>query len=377
MHYLKVKITFIIILLIPLYLCGCWNKTDLNEKSIISGIGIDRNDEEIELTIQTILSEEITAGESGSMNELPSNMKDIVLTSGETVFDAIRNFTLNSGKKGMWSHCEVIIIGSDCAKKGINEVLDFLSRDHEIRFRTWVLISKKTARDILSSNVISQKNTSFGISELLKSSDSTSYVHTSDLLHLGEHLLNQDGVALLPVIDIDEKNNSLNLDGSAIIKNYKFTDWLDKTQTRGYLWISGDVKSGVVNVEMDETKHAIEIMSYKRKINVSFDNDIPIINITLNVKASMGEVNDLVGHITNEYLTSLENETAKVIKNEVESVINKAQNISTDFLGFSSFVNRKNHKKWKNIKDDWNIIFPEVKTRVEVNVNIFKTGLKS
>lgn len=371
----KIKITLIIVLLLPIYLCGCWNKTDLNEKSIISGIGIDRNDEEINLTIQTIISKEVSAVEGSNKNG--SNSKDIVLTSGETVFDAIRNFTLNSGKKGMWSHCEVIIIGSDCAKEGINEVLDFLSRDHEIRFRTWVLISKKTAHDILSSNVIFDDNTSFGISELLKNSDSTSYVHTVDLLHLGAHLLNQDGAALLPVIDIDKKNNSLLLDGSAIIKNYKLIDWLDKTQTRGYLWISGDVKSALVNVKMDDAKHGIEIMSYDNKISVSFDNDMPIINITLNVKASMGEVNDLVGHITNEYLTSLENETAKVIKNEVESVINKAQNISTDFLGFSSFVNRKDHKKWKKIKDDWNIIFPEVQTNIEVKVNIFKTGLKS
>lgn len=375
MNNIKIKMTLIIVLLLPIYLCGCWNKTDLNDRSIISGIGIDRNDEKIELTIQTIVSEEVTAGEGSSKNG--SSPKDIVLTSGETVFDAVRNFTLNSGKKGMWSHCEVIIIGSDCAKKGINEVLDFLSRDHEVRFRTWVLISKKTARDILSSNVIFEDNVSFGISELLKSSDSTSYVHSVDLLHLGEHLLNQDGVALLPVIDIDKKNNALILDGSAIIKNYKLIDWLDKTLTRGYLWISGDVKSGVVNVEMDETKHGIEIMSYDKKIKVSFDNNIPIINITLNVKASMGDVDDLIGHITSEYLTSLENETAKVIKNEVESVIDKAQNISTDFLGFSSLVNRKNHNKWKNIRNDWNLIFPEVKTKVEVNVNIFKTGLKS
>lgn len=377
MHTIKIKLCISILLIIPICLCGCWNKTDLSEKSIISGVGIDRNEDEIHLTLQTVISEEITAGEEGIKSGSETKIKDTIFTSGKNIFDAARNFSLVSGRKGMWSHCEVIILGSDCAKQGIDQVLDYLSRDHEIRFRMWVLVSKTSAEEILKSKVPFESNTAFGISDLLESYKNTSYVYAVDLLHLGQHVIDLNGTALIPAITIDNINKSLKLDGTAVIKDFKLIDWIDKIQTRGYLWINGKVKSGIVNVEMDGVKHGIEIIQSKTKIDVNFENNIPIINVTVNVDSSLGDIENFTSYISLDYIESLEKYSSEVIKKEIESTINKSKSIDTDFIGFSSIIYKKDPKRWKQIEEDWKSIFPELKVNINVNTNIYKTGLKS
>lgn len=72
-------------------------------------------------------------------------------TSGEIVFEALRKLTQQVPRKIYLSHIRLIVIGEDVAKEGIYNVLDFLSRDHEMQTNFYIIVSKESkAKDILN-----------------------------------------------------------------------------------------------------------------------------------------------------------------------------------------------------------------------------------
>ena len=50
------------------------------------------------------------------------------------------------------------------------------------------------------------------------------------------------------------------------------------------------------------------------------------------------------------------------------------KNYQADIVGFGEVLYREDYKAWKNIKDDWSSIFPELEIKVEVNVNTSSLG---
>lgn len=50
------------------------------------------------------------------------------------------------------------------------------------------------------------------------------------------------------------------------------------------------------------------------------------------------------------------------------------QSYSSDIVGFGEVLYREDYKAWKNIKDDWSTIFPELEVEIEVYVNTNSVG---
>jgi len=43
-------------------------------------------------------------------------------------------------------------------------------------------------------------------------------------------------------------------------------------------------------------------------------------------------------------------------------------------LGYGTKIYKKNPKKWKNIKENWDAIFKELKINAEININVKTKG---
>jgi len=64
-----------------------------------------------------------------------------------------------------------------------------------------------------------------------------------------------------------------------------------------------------------------------------------------------------------------------VIKNDVDMVIRRAQELESDFLGFGNLIYRKLPREWKRLEPRWQEIFPNLKVNVDVRVVIQRGGL--
>ncbi len=108
------KIKMILLLLIlTLLLSGCWSKRELNELAIVVALGIDKIDDEYEISIQVVDPSEISSKQ-------PSSGRSPVVTyhaKGKSVFEAIRRMTTLTPRKPYFSHLQIVVIGQKLAEE--------------------------------------------------------------------------------------------------------------------------------------------------------------------------------------------------------------------------------------------------------------------
>ena len=73
----------------------------------------------------------------------------ILTTTGETVFQAIRDLSTQASHKLFLSHTHVVVISREAAEKGIYRFIDFFARNPEPRPNIRLLISEGEAGEIM------------------------------------------------------------------------------------------------------------------------------------------------------------------------------------------------------------------------------------
>ena len=115
------KILLIFIFILPLFLTGCARSIQLSEKLLVQGLGIDYENEQYTITLQTISSKETSSEKSST----PKKMKTVIAI-GKTIKEASYNVVKQTGKEPLYSQTLLLILGNGAIKNGINNFVDFL-----------------------------------------------------------------------------------------------------------------------------------------------------------------------------------------------------------------------------------------------------------
>ena len=111
----------LILLIIPFILSGCYDYNELNDLAIISGIGIDYEDEEYVVTYEILSTkkEGETSASSSTYN---------VTSRGKTVVEAFSNNGNLMDKVPYFEHVDVVVISEEIAKNNLKEVGEYTSK---------------------------------------------------------------------------------------------------------------------------------------------------------------------------------------------------------------------------------------------------------
>ncbi|WP_273323174.1 Ger(x)C family spore germination protein [Vallitalea guaymasensis] len=381
----KVILSLCIILQISL-LCGCWSKKELDEISILSGIGIDNTDDDkLLLTMQVILHREMKIeSQSGKRGEeRPTQNVEVI---GDSLIDANRNFILQTGRRGYWSHVSVIVIGEELAKKGISPILDVLERDNEIRQRTLVLVAKGEAKEILMGETIDlEVIQAYNIKDMIRIAHNDGKSVKVDLRNYFLMSSKESYSSFIPGINIIQTNGSRNgnieLKDTGIFKENKLVGWFNETETRGLLWILDDIQSCITEVNYPKEKCNsvfIEVLRSRTKVEPVIKNNT-LEKIVLNVSASgkIAQSNEYVDITKTKVISEIGKATEEVITKKMIGTIKKGKSLNVDIFGFGEAIYKKNPKLWKEMEEYWEDIFLSIPVEVNVNMEIKRTGLIS
>lgn len=376
---------FNIVLLIALSLLfsGCWNRRELSNISIVEGIGIDKTaDGQVSLTVQ-VLKPDAMKGKSGES----SNEKAFVTftSTGKTFLEAFRNATIESDRKLFVYQTKIIVISEEAAKMGIAPLLDLFNRDQEDR-RTWfIFIAHGKAQDILAVEHPQEKIPAKSIENLAKATASTSQIPKVTVHDVLKTISGKTSAPFIPGIKIieekkDEKlKKKLQLDGTAIFKEDKLIGWLDKKETRGLLWILGEVKSGVlvVNSPKAEDKYvSLEIIRASSKIKATSIDDKYVMNVKVTETGNLAEQFSEVYLTTPETFKQLEDKQIAIIHEEINAAIYKAQKeLGVDIFKFGEAVHREYPQEWKELKTRWDEEFTKLDINVDVDAKLRNVGM--
>lgn len=367
---------------------GCWNRRELTDLAVVSGIGIDRikEDGKIALTVQIIKPAAVKTPTAGG-GEGGEGGEGVLLMSstGQTIQEAVRNLVMQSSRKPFFAHNKVIVVGEELARAGISPVLDFFTREHEFRRRILLLVVKGEARDVMEVSGGLEKIPADKIQLMMRTQkdvSTTSMVKINDFVRKLSSKNTSPVASRIEILGADQgkkEEKQVGITGTAVFKKDKLVGWLNKPETRGLLWITGKVNGGIIVVKSpgDESGEiSLEILSARSKILPEIRNGQVYITVEVQEEGNIGELIG-TGDLTDpEKITSLEKRKAMVIKNEIKRVLEKAQyEFNADIFGFGEAVHRKFPKYWREIEDRWEEKFPTVEVTLKVNAKIRHVGL--
>ncbi|MGI6686498.1 MAG: Ger(x)C family spore germination protein [Bacillota bacterium] len=407
----SIKIFFIILLFfISIIISGCWSRIEVENLAIASAIGIDKvkGDPGKILFSVSVLKPPKTGGgggtggmEGGSNGQIPGWVN---FGQGNSVEDARRNLATTTAKRLFLGHSRIIVFGKEKAQEGIEDTLDFLSRNEGIRLRNWVLVaSEGTALDTFSIQPELTSILAEEITDLLTlSAPRASKSYAVALKDFMVDLTTKGKEAVLPLLEIREispdaigesqGNGSsqpkkiARLKGVAVFKGDKMVGELGDTETKGFLWIIGKVKKGILTFEVEnsETKKPVKVTVEMTRSNSKIEAKIiqgkPVAIVRIDTEGNIDEFSKTGTEITPKFIELVDQGYEEAIRKEVMLALNKCQQeLESDIFGLGTHFHRQQLKYWKenNLDERWPEVFPDVQVQVEVTANVRRTGLTS
>lgn len=398
----KLILFTVFVLLFPVLITGCWDRTEVDELAIVIGVGIDRipGNEPILLTVQIVNPATIksTTKEDGAAGKT-----FIVLESqGKSFFDAIRNLSKLSPRRLFFSHNKIVVLGKDFAKLGIAEVMDYMDRDREFRRINWILVADKTAKEVLETKLDIERLPAKGLETMMSNLKNQAFTYPINRNEFIIRLKDYSGVSYAPLIslidaekDINKKleqftgnqsnksdtenSKKMQIEKTVIFKNNRFIGILSEEESKGHLWLinklKGDTvvippKSGESNQEitMDIFEGNTKITHHVTKKGITMEIVCTGNAILREAGSTRMELNDL------KKFRQLELESEKILKRKVERTIVRAQNFKADFVGFGNQIHNNFPQEMNAIKKDWDQIFPGIKYQVTFRIKILRMG---
>ncbi|PID23294.1 spore gernimation protein GerC [Sporosarcina sp. P3] len=377
-----------VLLALTLFLSGCWDRRELNELGITMALGIDKVKNEYQVSAQVIVPSEVSMKASTGRSAVT-----LYQASGETIYEAFRKMTKNSPRKIYPGHLRILIISEDLAKEGIGESLDFLARDWELRSDFYVVIAKDlTASEVLNVTTPIESIPANKMFNALKTTESnwagTEGIILDDLLN---NLTSDGKEAVLTGIKVtgnkelgSSKQNvesitsdaQIQYDHLAVFKEDQLVGWLTEDEGRGFSDITDNVKKTVTAISCPTGgKIAIEILDFNTSIKGSINKGEPEVDIHVEVKGNVGEVQCSIDLTKPESITKIQKIYEKEVKELIEQTISSVQNqYQSDIFGFGEAIHRSNPKEWKKMKDHWDEKFTNLTVHVQVDMKDLRIG---
>lgn len=389
------KLIFIIpiSIIVLIILTGCWDRREVNDLAIAVALGIDKSEDDgYTISVQVLNPSEIAAASTGGGSGYDTPVTTYT-TTGDIVFEALRKLTQEVPRKIYLAHIRLIVIGEEVAKEGIYNILDFLSRDHEMRTNFFIIVSKDcSAKDILNVLTSIEKIPANKLYDSLESS-STAWAATSKvkLNELMDDIINEGTQPILTAVTILGDAGSgvaldnvqtitpstiLKFDGMAAFKENKLVGWLNEDESKGLNYTQGNVQNTIIVIDQIDGQVGIELINSNAEIIPHVHGGgPPTIEVKIEGEANIAEANTELDLMTGHIFSELEEKTNEDIREKITQAVDKSQKrYKSDIFGFGEQIHKKAPDKWEEIKMNWKEMYPDIKVDVNVNIKIRRVG---
>jgi spore germination protein KC len=394
-------LTIIQIIFLPFLLSGCWSAKEIHNLGIVNAMGIDVNDAgEFEITIVIVKPSLLFPQSIGGSKDTKQNKYLIETATGQTILEAMSQLSKSISSRIYFGHLDVVVFGEKAAKEQMMPALDFVSRENELRPNIFLLVTKGKAaelvttspefnktlgletKNLLASEHFAPTKMAKDISQFMKSYSSNTSDPYTGVLTTADHI----GINTKPEDQQTQtlskgKPKVISLDGTAVFKRGSLKGFLDEKQTRGLLWIKGDLKNEILvlnNGLNEKEKVSVIIRKSKSQYIPNISDNSSKMTVKTWVEADIGEVSSQNLHLDSGQIEHLNRQLEEMIKKEELSVLTTAQKEwQTDIFGFGEAIYRTQPMVWDLMAPSWRTGgFKEMKIDFKVKANISRYGLQ-
>ncbi|WP_433956722.1 Ger(x)C family spore germination protein [Cytobacillus horneckiae] len=374
------RLIIIIFILIGAVTISYMKTSLLNEVELVSGIGIDKVDDQYAITLQ------IFNPAANNKNAVDQTGGFTYTQTGKTIPQSIQKIKKITLKEPILDTLQVVILSEDLVKEeGLNAPLDYFVRDPRVPANINTIIIKGESPEVfLKMFTPQQKLSSLYTNTMLLNAKKTwgNLVNTSSE-RIYSFLTDKTSDITIPYVEIQgnvkegmSKSNiekfapvaKVSLKGLASFKGDKLHSYLSLEETNTLALVKGI--NQVVSISTKCPNSAGEFTIETIRTSASLKSRVSPVSYLLNIKID-GNLEEIA---CNENLSSpstqeeFEKQLERQIKSEVEALFKMAKDNGTDILGLKDTLYRQHPNVWKAVQDKEDLFSTvDLKTRVDVN----------
>ncbi len=372
-------------------IAGCGQR-ELNELAIVTAVGLDEGKKpgSTRITAQIVRPAD-ARGQTGAPSGATGQPIYTVSAEGRTIFEAIRNLARFSSRRVYWAHNYAIVMNEKYAKAGIKDMIDFFTRNPELRMNTWVAVTPDPASKIVSTITGLEVVPGEALNRLFYHSQAAAEAPRTNMMRLEEAFLDRSVQPVLARLSLKKRGVSnkkpeehgsleqVELSGAAVFDEDRMIGWLNANQTKGLVFFLEGIHEPIITLACPEDENklvTVELRDPKFQVTPHAVGD----NYRFTVRITTAA--DLVESSCKQNLREMRSELESALKDElmrrVEDVVTAAQQqYKVDFLKLGEVIRNRLPSQWRRHKDEWKEMFPRTVIEVEVSANINNPVLKA
>jgi spore germination protein KC len=402
-----------------LTLPGCWSVQEINNLAIVNVMGIDQNDAgEVEVTAvivkpHTLFSQTVVSG--GAENQQSNFL--IETATGKSIFQAVGRLSSSVPERIYFGHMNVIVFGEQAARERMESSLDFFKREIDFRPNIQLLVTKGAAARMIKSTPQLNILPGLELQDLVRFNRFAPTGMVKDISQFANDFSSNTIDAVTGVIqsaskqgieigqegrpnNIESKTQKngmntkgrtstenqqdipqvLSLTGTAVFKGAQLKGFLDEQESRGLLWIQGELKNEIVVLhcgENDKGTVSLNVSDTQAELSPRISKGTPKMAVNIQVNADIGEFTCSDNDLDSVRIERLNKQLEDQVHEDISDVLNKAKNQwQTDIFGFGKAFYRKLPKEWNQLAPQWrNGQLRKLPIEVKVSANISRYGL--
>ncbi|TYP72409.1 Ger(x)C family spore germination protein [Paenibacillus methanolicus] len=369
-----------LILLLPMLLGGCWDRTEINDQGIVQLTAFDAGDKpgSYQSLVQVALPKKIsgqassTGGGAGSTSSLPYMP---VMVKGTGLDDMMVELEQRISRNVILAHRRVFIVGEKLARRGIEGVLDSISRDPDQRLRAFFVVARgMTAAKLAESEYTLEATKEEALRELIVRKMKVPSTFRDVFANSAE-----PGIEPIAAAFSRGSDGQIRLKSIAIFKDLKLVGYVDGYETIALLSLLGsDDPYGVIKVRYPGAEGDVAIQVNKLKIErkVAVKEGVPAFRFR--VRATGRVTGNTAGLDLGD--AAVKEKLDVAMKQELRrlylSLFDKLQTkYKADSTGLGQLVYRNNPKAWKKLEPEWDEVYPRAAVAVDVDATVTQVGL--
>lgn len=345
------KKRYLSIFLILIYITtftGCFNYRDIDKIVFATALVYDIDpDNNVLVYLEAFESQRTLTKGSEKSQRL------IFRGRGKTVFEAIRDISLQSEYEINYTQIKAIIFSEKAARAGIKQFIDVLTRNPQFYLKPYMAVYTGNVEEILQGGFKEEQYVGILINDLMKNvrvSARAVRIQYADFLNQRTEL---DRASIMTVISHGKNKykNSVELNGGAVFVNDKMIDVIEKSETEAYNFIVNRISSGVMEVISPTNKSkfiSLEVLRNNTKTDISYDKNKVYLTKKMNVRASIAESQQEI-NLSKENIKKIEINADKNLINNANKIFNKFKKKGIDIFNIEDDFENKYKIRRKNL----------------------------
>lgn len=363
------KGTLLTLCVLLLLLTGCKEKfsflpyaRELENMALMQTMGVDTGEgEDVTVTVST--------GAQNQGGDQSSSQPIVLQKKGGSISGACLAMQGEGNAYLFYGHVGQLLLGEPLARRGVEEALDYVFRDVEMRLETELyLINKNTAGRAISA-AAEKKSAADRLEAMGVDPGLLSYSMPRTVKEVLVEFAD-NGCSFAPAVRLEGEQEIMTAVGYGLMKEGKLVGWAEGESARGVNLLCGKVEADILEVELPgRGRVALRVVGAKTRVKPVFEGDkLSGLTVYCSVEANLAQGSGDAANREPQLRDQLEQELSGRTEQRIRAALALCQKLDGDFFHLENKAGRAAPWHWADIREQWEISSLPIQIEVQGTV---------